>query len=208
MLIDETYQLGIEDKENNEVYLFESADILHVSHSVHVSNLTKEGLETLPPLLHDEDLSCTVSDALTQLSSSLESWLNEKKEHSEAIYVSRHLAAFDELVVLRKQVFTLLKLFIPKLNVKEGFDCTTADLDRYLLRIIKDLRGDSIPDHTGTPVVTLCEEPEYSVNELRQRVLTLLRLLLPKLKIPESFDLKRDLQDLINAIYSYNMSKF
>ncbi|VDM33461.1 unnamed protein product [Hydatigera taeniaeformis] len=211
--VNEIYQFGIEDKENNEVYLLDFVDSLKVSYSVKVSDVTQDSLEKLPPLLHDrlfaDYLSCTASDILCKISTTLDAWMDEVEE---AKFISRHLAAFDELIVLRKQVFTLLKLFVPNPDVKEGFDCTTADLDRYLLRIIQDLttnnRSLGGEASTGSPVVSVCTEPEHCVHILRQRVLTLLQTLLPNLLLPESFDLKRDLQDLINAIYSYNMPKF
>ncbi|VDK20456.1 unnamed protein product [Taenia asiatica] len=211
--VNEIYQLGIEDKENNEVYVLDFVDSLKVSYSVKVPDMTQESLETLPPFFHDrlfaEYLSCTASNVLSKISATLDSWMNEVEEDK---FISRHLAAFDELIVLRKQVFTLLKLFVPNPDVKEGFDCTTADLDRYLLRIVQDLSNNNGSlggeASTGSPVVSVCTEPEHCVHVLRQRVLTLLQTLLPNLLLPESFDLKRDLQDLINAIYSYNMPKF
>ncbi|CDI96807.1 expressed conserved protein [Echinococcus multilocularis] len=211
--VNEIYQLGIEDKENNEVYLLDFVDSLKVSYSVEVPDTSQGGLEILPPFIHDcvfaEYLSCTASDVLSKISASLESWMDEVDEGK---FISRHLAAFDELIILRKQIFTLLKLFVPNPDVREGFDCTTADLDRYLLRIIRDLSNNNInlgsEASTGYPVVSVCTEPEHCVHVLRQRVLTLLQTLLPNLLLPESFDLKRDLQDLINAIYSYNMPKF
>uniref|UniRef100_A0A5K3FWZ9 Magnesium transporter n=2 Tax=Mesocestoides corti TaxID=53468 RepID=A0A5K3FWZ9_MESCO len=215
--VDEIYQLGIEHKENNEIYLFDFVDSLQVSYPVTLSHVSTDRLEKLPPYFHgrlfDEHLSCLASDVFRQLTSRLETWMDALDANAQTEFIARHMKAHEELTILRRQIFTLLKLLVPNPSLSDGFDCTTADLDRLLVRIISEISksGSSSTDgdeNLSLPIVSVCIEPEHCVQVLRQRVLTLLQTLLPSLRLPKSFDITRDLHDLINAVYSYNTQKF
>ncbi|VDL57651.1 unnamed protein product [Hymenolepis diminuta] len=222
----ETYRLGFEDKENKETYIFNNIDYLEVSYEASVWNtdlgkLDSPDLFSSDPEL-DRQLSETASIALEELSSPLESILDAADEEISREFTSRQLSYDDELRVLRLQTFNLLRLILPHPKLKEGFNTSTSDLDRFILRIIKYLEGnpdsaainndyndvdvtDDAPIQSKDCCVVLV--PDFPLAELRNRVVTLLKLLLPKLRLPESFDPKRDLQDLINSIYSYNNFK-
>lgn len=210
--VEETYQFGIEDKENNEVYVFDCVDSLCVSYSTTVDDCSVEALKSILPYhLNDpeyaEYLSDSASCVLSQISSTLDTWLNESERYSQNRLIVRHLSVHDELVVLRRQVFALLTHFLPKPRLPENFDCTTGDLDRYLLRIIRGLNCETKSEFEVEPYlprVVLYKDPESHLTDLRLRVLQLLKVLLPTLSLPESFDLARDLQDLINAVYTAN----
>ncbi|VDN13646.1 unnamed protein product [Dibothriocephalus latus] len=220
--VDEFYQLGIQHNssrsdEPDEVYLFDFVDTFSVSYPVNLSCMDSQLLENLPPFFHgplyEQSLSTIASSVLQELASRLESWMDALDEHEQADFISRHLAAYDELTVLRRQFFTLLKHLIPNIDLSDTFDPTSADLDRLLLRIISELTSSGRikrqPDQLmRLPLVSLCPEPGHCVEMLRQRIFTVLQLLLPQLKLPATFDLARDLPDLINAIYSYNTRNF
>ncbi|KAM7543255.1 hypothetical protein Aperf_G00000005403 [Anoplocephala perfoliata] len=211
--VHEIYQLGFEDKENKETYIFNNIDSLEVSYEASVSNTDLSKLESpamfSPDPELDRQLSETASIALEELSSPLETILDATEEQALMNFTSRHLSYDDELRVLRLQTFNLLRLIIPNPKLEDGFDSSTADLDRFVLRIIKYLKGDH--DSTGNDnsseplkVCSVVLAADYPLKVLRNRVLTLLKLLLPKFRLPDSFDLKRDLQDLINSVYTYN----
>nr|VZI16331.1 unnamed protein product [Spirometra erinaceieuropaei] len=220
--VDEFYQFGIQrnpsrSNEPTEVYLFDFVDTLSVSYPVNLSCMNSQLLENLPPFFHsplyEQSLSTIASGVLQELASRLESWMDALDQHEQAEFISRHLAAHDELTVLRRQFFTLLKHLVPNIDLSEAFDPTSADLDRLLLRIISELTSSGRikrqPDQSiRLPLVSLCPEPGHCVEILRRRIFTVLQLLLPQLQLPAAFDLARDLPDLINAIYSYNTQNF
>lgn len=211
--VHEIYQLGFEDKENKETYIFNNIDSLEVSYEASVSNTDLNKLESpamfSPDPELDRQLSETASIALEELSSPLEPFLDATEEQALINFTSRQLSFDDELRVLRMQTFNLLRLILPNPKLEDGFDSSTSDLDRFVLRIINYLERNH-----GTTDDDSCSEPlkdcsvvlvaDYPLNELRNRVLALLKLLLPKFRLPDSFDPKRDLQDLINSVYSYN----
>nr|CDS27289.1 conserved hypothetical protein [Hymenolepis microstoma] len=222
----ETYRLGFEDKENKKTYIFNNIDYLEVSYEANVLSTDLDRLDS-PDLFSpdpelDKQLSETASIALEELSSPLESILDAADEEIAREFTSRQLSYDDELRVLRLQTFNLLRLILPHPKLKEGFDTSTSDLDTFILRIIKYLEGD--PDAAATkdddsnshvngdaPVRSkdccVVLVPDFPLAKFRNRVVTLLKLLLPNLRLPESFDPNRDLQDLINSIYSYNNFK-
>ncbi|VDN97514.1 unnamed protein product [Rodentolepis nana] len=222
----ETYRLGFEDKENKKTYIFNNIDYLEVSYAASVLSTDLDRLDS-PDLFSpdpelDRQLSETASIALEELSSPLESILDAADEEIAREFTSRQLSYDDELRVLRLQTFNLLRLILPHPKLKEGFDTSTSDLDTFILRIIKCLEGspdavatkdgdnhdyvnDDAPVQSKDCCVVLV--PDFPLAKFRNRVVALLKLLLPKLRLPESFDPNRDLQDLINSIYSYNNFK-
>lgn len=213
--VDETYQLGVELKDKNEIYLFDFVDSVEVSYSANLKNTTTEVLENHPPYFHghlfDDNLTELASDVLRRLAARLNTWMDALDSKAKDEFVSRHMIAYEELTVIRRQIFTLIKLFVPNPSLSCGFDCTTADLDRLLDRLIVELGGSDCVKQNSPPkfpLVTLCVEPEHCVDLLRKRVLVFLKIILPNLTLPEYFDLTRDLPDLINAIYSYNAQAF
>ncbi len=209
--IDETYQLGIQALD--DVYLLENADNLELSYPVSMTeNVTPETLEQLPLSITGEDFA---SDLLCQLADRLSSWMDALDDFKMGEFTTRQLAAYDELTVLRRQVFFLISNLMPDVQLPHPqFDCTTGDLDRLLTRITCELKGApevliSTPSDGGDVFVNLGTDGSCAsvTDALRQRVLTLLRIILPRLKLPDTFDLSRDLPDLINAVYSYNVVK-
>uniref|UniRef100_A0A183SUD2 Type VI secretion system baseplate subunit TssF n=1 Tax=Schistocephalus solidus TaxID=70667 RepID=A0A183SUD2_SCHSO len=192
--VDEFYQLGIQHNSSRsdepaEVYLFDFVDTLSVSYPVNLSCMNSQLLENLPPFFHgplyEQSLSTIASSVLQELAFRLESWMDALDQHEQEDFISRHLAAYDELTVLRRQFFTLLKHLVPNIDLSETFDPTSSDLDRLLLRIINELTSSGRikrqPDQSiRLPLVSLCPEPEHCVEILRRRIFTVNTVAIPR----------------------------
>ncbi|VEL16322.1 unnamed protein product, partial [Protopolystoma xenopodis] len=217
--VNETYQLGY-TRENNsaDIYLFEFVDGLEVSYPVSV-NSSNEIPEHLPPLFtepgYSEQLMALATNALESLAMRIDQWLRACQEVIDTDFVWRSLTAHRTSSSLRRQIFTLLTTLVPDAELSEGFDCTSPDVDRLLYRLICQLSSDPHLAQTAfdvdkdtpknsVPLISLCHEPEHCLRTLREMVITLLHLLLPKLELPGSFDIEKDLPHLIDAVYSYN----
>lgn len=216
--VHETYQLGYFDPTSDpglleRLYVFDFVDGLEVTYPISV---TSDALPAdLPPLFLEpeyvDQLSTLASNALNQLTSLLNNWVIARQKSQEEYLIWYYVSAHEEAVSLRKQIIQLIDQLVPDGYLEGRLDFHSPLTDRFLAQLAEALTTNTYesaatcsPLDDAVPLVSLCPDPAHCVDALRTQIYRLLRILLPHLRLPQSFRIDRDLEPLLSILHHYN----
>ncbi|VDP89692.1 unnamed protein product [Echinostoma caproni] len=217
--VHETYQLGYFDPTSDtdlleRLYVFDFVDGLEVTYPISVTSSDTLPAD-LPPLFLEpeyvDQLSTLASNALNQLTTVLANWLIARQRSQEERLMWHHMSAHEEAVLLRKQVVQLIDQLVPTSHLESTLDFHSPLTDKFLTQLISVLTRDTMEkvstnnaSEGAIPIVSLCPDPTHCLNALRTQIYQLLRILVPHLRLPQSFHLERDLHSLLSILRECN----